>query len=221
MTLLHDLHDFILKLTSPEYLQSFGPWLYALLAAIVYAETGLFTFFLPGDSLLFVAGVLVGKGELNIAALVALLAAAAIAGDNTSYWIGRVAGPRIFTREKSFFLSKDHLDFTRRFYERHGVKTIILARFVPIARTFAPVVAGVGAMRYRRFLAYDVVGGVAWVGIMTCAGYTLGRFEWIRAHIDLVALAIVALSLTPGAVEILRAWRRKPDPAVVDPAGGS
>ena len=208
---IQSLRGWIHQLTSPEFLQTFGPWLYALLAGVVFAETGLFTFFLPGDSLLFVAGVLVGKGQLSLPLLVALLATAAVAGDNTSYWIGRLAGPRIFTREKSFFLSKDHLDFTRRFYERHGKKTIVIARFVPIARTFAPVVAGVGAMQYGRFLAFDVLGGVLWTGGMTTAGYALGQFAWIRANIDLVAVAIVFVSILPGVIEVLRA-RRAPAP---------
>lgn len=201
--------DFLRKLPTPEYLRLWGPYLYALLTAIVFAETGLLVgFFLPGDSLLFTAGVLVGTGDLNVVLLVTLLAAAAIAGDTVGYWIGRTTGPRIFTREKSLFFARDHLLWTKEFYERHGGKTIILARFVPIARTFAPVVAGVAQMQYRRFVAYNVFGGAGWVVSLTLLGWGLAQFEWIRKHIDLVVVAIIFISILPGLVEVIRARRR-------------
>jgi membrane-associated protein len=166
-------------------------------------------FFLPGDSLLFAAGVLVAAGDLDITLLVGLLSAAAIAGDTLGYWIGRKAGPRIFTRPKSFFFRPDHLVWTREFYERHGPKTIVLARFVPIARTFAPVVAGVGQMEYRRFVAYNVFGGIGWVASLTLMGWGLGQVAWIRRHVDLVVVAIVILSVLPGVIEFLRARARR------------
>jgi membrane-associated protein len=215
-----ELIDFLRKLPTPEYLQSWGPSLYFLLPAIVFAETGLLVgFFLPGDSLLFTAGVLVASGNLNVALLAAVLIAAAIAGDTVGYWIGRSTGPKIFTRERSLLFRPEHLLWTRAFYERHGGRTIILARFIPIARTFAPVVAGVAEMNYSRFVAYNVFGGAGWVLSLTIAGWGLGQFTWIRTHIDLVVVAIVFLSILPGIVEVARArFRKKPRPAP-PPAG--
>ncbi len=214
--------DFVRKLPSPEYLATWGPYLYVLLTAIVFAETGLlFGFFLPGDSLLFAAGVLVAAGDLDIVLLNVLLISAAIAGDTLGYWIGRKTGPRIFTKEKSFFFNPDHLRWTREFYERHGGKTIIIARFVPIARTFAPVVAGVGAMNYRRFVAYNVLGGIGWVTSLTLLGWALGNVGWVRRHIDLVVLAIIIASISPGIVEWLRHRARQRSRGASSPAGMS
>ena len=180
---------------------------YAALAAIIFAETGLLAgFFLPGDSLLVTAGlVAAGDGVLNIWALTALLSLAAIAGDSTGYAIGYHLGPRVFNREDSRIFHKDHLARTQRFYERHGAKTIVLARFVPIIRTFAPTVAGAGKMRYRTFLAFNVLGGIGWVASMTLAGYGLGRsIPDISHHLHWVVGIVILLSFLPLA----REWRR-------------
>ena len=180
---------------------------YSALALIVFAETGLLAgFFLPGDSLLVTAGLLAAvDGVLNIWALAGLLVVAAIAGDSTGYAIGYHLGPRIFSRENSRFFHKDHLRRTQRFYEKYGAKTIVIARFVPIVRTFAPTVAGVGKMRYRTFLAYNVIGGIGWVLSMTLSGYFLGHsVPDIERHVHWVILIVIALSFIP----VLREWRQ-------------
>ena len=180
---------------------------YAVLTAIVFAETGLLAgFFLPGDSLLVTAGLLASTdGLLNIWALVALLSAAAIAGDSTGYAIGYHLGSRLFTREDSRLFRKDHLRRTQRFYEKYGAKTIVLARFVPIVRTFAPTVAGVGRMRYARFLLFNVAGGLGWVASMTLIGYGLGRsIPDIEHKIHWVIAVVIVLSFLP----ILHEWRQ-------------
>jgi membrane-associated protein len=184
---------------------------YAVLVAIVFTETGLLVgFFLPGDSLLVTAGLVAATGALDIWWLNALLIVAAVVGDSVGYAIGYRAGPRIFTREKSLLFRPSHVERTRRFYERHGAKTIVIARFVPIVRTFAPVVAGVGQMEYRRFLTYNVVGGVGWVTSMTWAGYLLGQtIPNIGDHIHVVVAVVIVLSLVPIAVELYRERRRR------------
>ncbi len=182
-----------------------------VLVAIVYTETGLLVgFFLPGDSLLITAGLVAAAGGLNIWWLNGLLMVAAIAGDSTGYAIGARLGPRLFTREKSLLFNPRHVERTRRFYARHGAKTIVIARFVPIVRTFAPVVAGVGQMQYRRFLAYNVAGGVGWVLSMTWAGYLLGRaIPNIHEYMFWVVLVVIVLSVIPIGVEILKERRRR------------
>jgi membrane-associated protein len=182
---------------------------YLVLVAIVFTETGLLVgFFLPGDSLLVTAGLVAAAGGLNIWLLDGLLMVAAIAGDSVGYYIGAKSGPRLFTREKSLLFARDHHLRTKRFYERHGGKTIVLARFIPIIRTFAPVVAGVGQMAYGRFLFFNVFGGIGWVLSMTWAGYWLGRtIPNIDRYIHLVVGAVVLLSVLPIAVEVLRARR--------------
>jgi membrane-associated protein len=184
---------------------------YVLLVTIVFTETGLLVgFFLPGDSLLITAGLVAAAGGLNIWWLNGVLMVAAIAGDSVGYAIGARLGPRLFTREKSFLFNPRHVERTRQFYERHGAKTIVLARFIPIIRTFAPVVAGVGEMRYRRFLLYNVVGGVGWVLSMTCAGFLLGRaIPNIDKYIHVVVIVVIVLSVIPIGVEILRERRRR------------
>ena len=184
---------------------------YVVLTAIVFAETGLLIgFFLPGDSLLVTAGVIAATGELNIVVLNILLSAAAIVGDSVGYAIGRKTGPRIFTRQKSLFFAKDHLLRTKAFYERHGGKTIVLARFMPFARTFAPVVAGVGEMEYKRFLSYNVFGGIGWVMSMTLIGYFLGTaIPDIDNHIHMVVAIVIFLSILPGIIEVIRHRMRK------------
>jgi membrane-associated protein len=184
-------------------------WLgYAALFAIVFAETGLLIgFFLPGDSLLFTIGVVAGAGQLDIVLINAILIVAAIVGDATGYFLGRQAGPRVFDRPDSRFFKKEHLVRTRQFYDKHGGKTIIYARFVPIVRTFAPFVAGVAGMSYSRFLAFNIFGGIGWVVLMTMAGYYLGGFPIIQKHFEKVVILIVLVSVLPVVLELLKARR--------------
>jgi len=184
---------------------------YLLLVGIVFTETGLLVgLFLPGDSLLITAGLLAGMGLLNIWWLNGLVIVAAILGDSTGYAIGTRLGPRIFTRPKSMLFNPKHVQRTQRFYEKYGAKTIVIARFVPIVRTFAPVLAGVGSMRYRRFLTYNVVGGIGWVVSMTLGGYLLGQtVPNISKHIHELVIIVIVLSVIPIAVEVYRE-RRKP-----------
>ena len=184
---------------------------YAVLVAIVFVETGLLVgFFLPGDSLLITAGLVAATGALNIWWLNVLLVLAAVVGDSVGYAIGWRAGPRLFTRPQSLLFHPRHVERTRAFYIRHGAKTIVIARFVPIIRTFAPVVAGVGQMRYRRFLFYNVAGGVGWVTSMTWAGYLLGQtVPNISDHIHVVVVVVILLSLIPIVVELVRERRRR------------
>lgn len=183
---------------------------YVLLVAIVFTETGLLVgFFLPGDSLLITAGLLAAAGVLNVWWLNLLLIAAAIAGDSVGYAIGAQLGPRLFTRERSLLFNPRHVERTRQFYAKYGARTIVIARFVPIIRTFAPVVAGVGQMFYPRFLFYNVAGGVGWVVSMTWAGYFLGSLvPDIERHVHLVVLVVIALSCLPILLEVLRERRR-------------
>jgi membrane-associated protein len=184
---------------------------YVVLVTIVFTETGLLVgFFLPGDSLLITAGLVAAAGGLNIWWLNGLLIIAAILGDSVGYTIGWRVGPRLFAREKSLLFNPRHVERTRRFYERHGAKTIVIARFVPIVRTFAPVVAGVGQMRYRRFLLYNVLGGVGWVLSMTGAGYLLGRaVPNIDRYVHIIVIIVIVLSVIPIGVEILKERRRR------------
>jgi len=183
---------------------------YALMAAIVFTETGLLVgLFLPGDSLLITAGLIAATGALNIWWINVLLMVAAIVGDTVGYAIGARIGPRLFTREKSLLFNPKHVDRTRRFYARYGAKTIVIARFVPIVRTFAPVLAGVGQMPYRRFISYNVFGGIGWVAGMTWAGYFLGSaIPDIKSHIHKVVLLVIVLSVIPIVIEVLRERRR-------------
>jgi membrane-associated protein len=190
-----------------DFVQQHGTWVYALLFVIVFCETGLVvTPFLPGDSLLFVAGAVAAVGDMNIAAVIATLIAAALCGDNVNYWIGRWIGPKVFTT-KSRWLNAKYLQRAHDFYERHGGKTIILARFVPIVRTYAPFVAGIGAMPYLRYLAYCVVGAVVWVGSLCAVGYFFGNIPLIKNNLTAVILVIVALSISPGVIAWLRSRR--------------
>jgi membrane-associated protein len=184
---------------------------YAVLVAIVFTETGLLVgFFLPGDSLLITAGLVAAAGHLNLWLLFVLLSLAAIAGDSVGYAIGYRAGPVLFTRPKSLLFNPRHLDRTREFYARHGAKTIVIARFVPLIRTFAPVVAGVGQMEYRRFVIYNVAGGLGWTVGMTSAGYLLGRaIPNISSYVHVVVLIVIVLSLVPIVVELARERRRR------------
>jgi membrane-associated protein len=184
---------------------------YLLLVSIVFTETGLLVgLFLPGDSLLIIAGLVAAAGGLNIWWLIVVLSAAAIVGDSVGYAIGYRTGPLIFTRPKSWLFNPKHVQRTREFYARHGAKTIVIARFVPIVRTFAPVVAGVGQMEYRRFLFYNVAGGLGWVISMTSAGYLLGRtIPNIGSYIHLVAMVVIVLSVVPIVIELFRERGRR------------
>ncbi len=190
---------------------SMGWWFYLLLFAIVFCETGLVvTPFLPGDSLLFAVGTLaVGSSSLSLTILFVVLVAAAVIGDFVNYAIGYRLGPKVFKYEQSRFFNKNHLLRAQAFYEKYGSKTIILARFVPIVRTFAPFVAGIGKMRYPRFFLYNCVGAVAWVAICLGSGYIFGGMPWVSRHFELVVLAIVFISVLPMAVEFLLAWRQR------------
>jgi membrane-associated protein len=184
---------------------SHGVWIYAILFAIIFCETGfVVTPFLPGDSLLFVAGTLAAAGDMYVHGLFAALATASFLGDNTNYWIGRYVGPRVFRREKSLLFNPAHLERTQRFYEKYGAKTIFLARFMPIVRTFAPFVAGIGRMRYGTFVFYSFSGSIAWVGSLTYAGYYFGNVPVVKQNLTLVILIIVLLSISPAFVEYLR-----------------
>ncbi|MEP6801452.1 MAG: VTT domain-containing protein [Acidobacteriota bacterium] len=174
---------------------------------IVFAETGLLVgFFLPGDSLLVTAGVFAATGNLNIWLLMGVLVVAAIVGDTVGYWIGRRTGPALFRRPKSLLFNPDHLRRAHDFYEKHGGKTIILARFMPIVRTFAPVVAGMAGMNYRRFVSFNVIGGFLWVVSMSLIGYFLGQFLWVRKNIEIVILLVIFASVLPGIIAFLREW---------------
>ena len=193
-----------------QIISEYGTWTHLILFLIVFCETGLvITPFLPGDSLLFAAGTFAALGALDVWLVTALLILAAILGDTVNYWVGAYIGPRAF-RGDIRFLRKEYLDRTHAFYERHGGKTIILARFIPIIRTFAPFVAGVGAMSYPRFITYNVVGAVLWVGIFVPGGYFFGNIPVVRENFTIVILAIIALSVMPIAVEALRASRSRP-----------
>ena len=204
---------FLLQLaTDPAALFELIRWGgYVALVGIVFAETGLLVgFFLPGDSLLITAGLVAATGTLDIWTLSVLVTVAAVVGDSTGYAIGYRAGPRLFTREESRWFARRHLLRTHEFYERHGGKTIVLARFIPIIRTFAPVVAGVGQMEYRRFVAFNVVGGVAWVWGLLWAGYLLGQsVPDIGRHVHLVIAVVVILSLLPIGLEYWKARRSR------------
>ena len=188
--------------------QSYGNWVYAVLFLIVFLETGLVvTPFLPGDSLLFVAGTIAAAGELHVHGLVLLLISAAIIGDSVNYGIGRYLGPRVFRFEDSRFFKRAYLERTHAFFERHGGKTIIIARFLPIVRTYAPFVAGIGAMSYGHFLVFNVTGAILWVASLTYAGYFFGNLPVVKDNLTLVIVGIILLSIMPGVIEFWRARR--------------
>jgi len=188
-----------------DVIGQYGGWTYLILFLIVFCETGLVvTPILPGDSLLFAAGTFAALGSLNVLWVFVLLSIAAIAGDTINYWVGYWIGPKIFHRENVRFLNKKHLERTHAFYEKYGGKTIVLARFVPIVRTFAPFVAGIGKMSYWRFVAYNISGGVAWVAICVFSGYYFGNLEIVKNNFSLVILAILFISVLPMVIEYLR-----------------
>lgn len=212
--MLETLVGFLRTLTNPDQLRQllttvFSGWHgYALLFGIVFSETGLLAgFFLPGDSLLFTVGVVAGAGDLNLLAINAVLIVAAIVGDGVGYLLGRKAGVNVFNRPDSKLFKREHLLKTQAFYEKHGGKTIIYARFVPIVRTFAPFVAGVAKMDYPRFLSFNVFGGIGWVVSMTTLGYLLGDNEIVRKHFEKVIIGIILVSVLPIVVEYLKSRR--------------
>jgi len=207
MDLIHWFVDFFLHLDQhlAEVIQRYGTTTYLLLFLIVFLETGLVvTPFLPGDSLLFAAGTFAALGALRLWPLFFLLCAAAILGDTVNYAIGARVGPKVFSYSKSRFFNPEHLKKTHAFYEKYGGKTIIIARFVPIVRTFAPFVAGVGQMSYRQFIGYNVIGGILWVSVCVFAGYFFGNLPFVKKNFSVVVIVIVLISLLPAVVEYLR-----------------
>ncbi|MFH2134039.1 MAG: DedA family protein [Pseudomonadota bacterium] len=189
--------------------QDYGVWVYAILFAIIFAETGLVVApFLPGDSLLFVIGALCGMGSLQLEVAIPLLILAAFMGDNTNYWIGRLLGLRLLDRAGSRFIKHEHLEKTHAFYEKHGGKTVIFARFLPILRTFAPFVAGIGTMNYRHYVMYSIVGGVAWISSLILAGYFFGNIPVIKNNLTLMILVIVFISFVPAMIQFIRHRRQ-------------
>ncbi len=212
MDILKRIIDIVLHLDRylSAIIQQYGIWTYAILFMVIFIETGFVVMpFLPGDSLLFAAGTFAALKALKIGWLILGLSAAAVLGDTVNYWVGRRIGPKVFCRDDSRFFKKEYLDRTHAFYEKHGGKTIIIARFVPIIRSFAPFVAGVGRMSYGRFLAFNVVGGVGWVLLLTGAGYFFGTIPFIKENYSIAVLAIIVLSTVPIAVEYFRSRRKK------------
>lgn len=207
---MESLFQFVSELYNVQEIIRWGG--YVALIAIVFAETGLFFgFFLPGDSLLVTAGLFAAKGDLNIGILFLVISAAAIIGDATGFEIGRLSGKKIFAREDSWLFKKRHLERTQAFYEKHGGKTIVIARFMPIVRTFAPLVAGVAGMKYPRFALFNISGGIAWVGSMLGIGYFLGRaIPNIEKYIHIVIAIVIFLSILPGIISYLKSghWKR-------------
>ena len=207
MELIAQFIDIVLHLDKhlAILVQSYGVWVYAILFAIVFMETGfVVTPFLPGDSLLFVAGAVAAAGGMDPVIVAATMIAAALCGDNVNYWIGRFLGPRVFKFEGNRWLKRENLDRTHAFMEKHGPKAIIIARFVPVVRTFVPFVCGIARLTYLRFLGFSVLGAVLWVGLLVPAGYFFGNLPVVKSNLTAVILGIVLLSITPGIVEYLR-----------------
>ncbi|MBI5919734.1 MAG: DedA family protein [Nitrosomonadales bacterium] len=212
MELLSSFIDLVLHLDTHLQLliQQYGTLVYAILFLIIFSETGLVIApFLPGDSLLFVAGALCGTGALEIELLAPLLMLAAFSGDNTNYWIGRLIGKRLVARSSSRFLRHEHLEKTHAFYARHGGKTVLFARFLPIVRTFAPFVAGIGEMNYRHFLFFSALGSVAWIGFFTVCGLIFGNIPAVKNNLTLIVFGIIFISFLPALIEFVRQRRRR------------
>ncbi|TLD41091.1 MAG: DedA protein [Candidatus Jettenia ecosi] len=217
MEWLEYLMHFVLHLDKHLYelVTTYGIWVHVLLFLIVFAETGFVaTPFLPGDSLLFAAGAIAATGALHVYALIAILAVAAILGDTVNYWIGYYIGPKIFRKQKSLFFNPEYLERTYRFFEKHGGKTIVIARFIPIIRTFAPFIAGIGHMSYLRFALYNILGAVFWVPVFIYAGYFLGNIHFIKQHFSLMIIAIIIVSMIPAVFEYLRHRQAKKEEIV-------
>ena len=205
---------FNLKYFMDQLVQAFGPYAYLILFCVIFAETGLVIMpFLPGDSLLFLAGSLAAGGTVDhpavfdLATLLGVLYLAPILGDSTNYWIGRYIGPKIFHKEKVRLLNRKHLDQAHAFYEKYGGPAVIIGRFMPIIRTFVPFVAGIGKMSYKRFLIFSILGTLAWISICVLAGYFFGRIDFVQKHFEIVVVAIIVISLLPAVVTFLRARR--------------
>ncbi len=218
--LFTELFNLILHLDIPNltmFVDHWGMLVYVVMFIIIFIETGLVVMpFLPGDSLLFATGAVAGlTGNLNVVFLFFLLAAAAVIGDTVNYWIGHYIGPKAFSG-KVRFLKKEYLDRTHAFYEKHGGKTILLARFVPIVRTFAPFVAGVGGMHYGNFIRYNFIGGLLWTSLFLFSGFFLGQFDWVERNLHFVLIAIILISVVPAVYEAWKA-KREPAPVVNDP----
>ncbi|GIV96458.1 MAG: membrane protein [Herpetosiphonaceae bacterium] len=213
MDLLREFVDLFLHLDKhlDGIIRQYGLWTYLILFLIIFAETGLvITPFLPGDSLLFAVGAFAARGSFDVMLVFILLSIAAIVGDTVNYWIGYTIGPKIFHKENVRFLNKKHLDRTHEFYEKHGGKTIIIARFIPIIRTFAPFVAGIGRMTYGRFISYNVIGGLLWISIFVFGGYFFGNIQFVKERFSLVIVAIIVISVMPMIIELIRARRERP-----------
>ena len=210
MNIILYLVDLILHLDKylGQIIQTYGTWTFLLMFFVIFMETGfVVTPFLPGDSLIFAAGTFAGLGYLHVGILFIVFAAAAIAGDTANYWIGHFIGPRAFSGNIRF-LKKEYLDRTHAFYEKHGGKTIIIARFIPIIRTFAPFVAGIGAMTYPKFIAYNVIGGLAWTALFTFVGYFFGNLPVVQNNFTIVIMAIIFISLLPVFIELINSRLR-------------
>jgi membrane-associated protein len=208
--LLNLLIEWVLHLDThlDVLIQTYGLWTYLILFLIVFCETGfVVTPFLPGDSLLFAVGTFAARGSLDLVVVMTLLALAAILGDTVNYWAGAIIGPKVFHRESTWLLNRKHLQRTHEFYERHGGKTIIIARFVPIIRTFAPFVAGIGRMTYGRFLSYNIIGGIGWVVLLVLGGYFFGNIPIVKNNFSIVIMAIIVISVLPGVIEFIRQHR--------------
>ena len=207
MEILAQFIDIILHLDKHLVLlvESYGVWVYAILFAIVFMETGfVVTPFLPGDSLLFVAGAVAAAGGMDVSMVAATLIVAALCGDNVNYWIGRFLGPKVFKHEGNRWLKRENLDRTHAFMEKHGPKAIIIARFVPVVRTFVPFVCGIGRLTYARFLGFSVIGAVIWVGLLVPSGYFFGNLPVVKNNLTAVILLIVFISVLPGIIEYVR-----------------
>jgi membrane-associated protein len=212
MEFIKNVIDFVLHLDVhlSGLIQTYGLWTYLILFAVIFCETGLVvTPFLPGDSLIFAAGTFAARGDLKVVVLFLILAAAAVIGDTVNYWVGKIIGPKVFQKENSRIFKKRYLERTHEFYEKYGAETIIIARFVPIVRTFAPFVAGIGRMTYGKFLSYNVIGGVAWVALFTFGGYFFGNIYFVKKNFSLVIIAIILLSLVPVLYEFLKHRKKK------------
>jgi membrane-associated protein len=207
MDLIHVFFDYFLHLDRHlnVVIQTYGAWTYLIVFTIVFCETGLVvTPILPGDSLLFAVGAFAALGSLDVVWAFTLLSVAAVAGDTVNYWVGFYVGPRVFQQERVRFIRKEHLDRTHEFYERHGGKTIIIARFIPIIRTFAPFVAGIGRMSYFRFISYNVIGGVGWIALFVLGGYYFGNIDVVKENFTFVIIAIIFISILPALIEFAR-----------------
>jgi len=214
MELLKNVFEFIIHLDTrlSALIQAYGLWTYLILFVVIFCETGLVVMpFLPGDSLIFAAGTFAAAKALNVWSLWLILAAAAVLGDTVNYWIGKIVGPKVFHQEKTRLFKKEYLDRTHNFYEKYGAETIIIARFVPIIRTFAPFVAGIGKMTYGKFLSYNVIGGVGWVSVFTFGGYFFGNIPFVKKNFSIVIIAIIVISLIPAVLEFLKHRKKKTD----------